>query len=109
MLPHVIVEAARDTRLRHVDVRILVALHELLACDEWRPLKVEQLVLLTGCSRSHCADAMTRLAGRYVDRGDRAWHRGPYRYRLRMTRVAPVLESSGADTMPQSEGLARAS
>lgn len=110
MLPHVIVEAARDPQLRHVDIRILVALHELLALDEWRPLKVEQLVLLTGCSRSHCADALLRLAGRYVERGARAWHRGPYAYRLRYTCApAHLVESSRADTGPHSGARARAS
>lgn len=80
MIPHVLMEAANDRRLRRDDLRVLVIAHRYLDPYQFRPLKTALIGRHLHLQRSHAARALRRLvAFGFLVAGERDGRLATYR------------------------------
>lgn len=77
-------QASRDLRLGRLAIAVFDLLRDRLDVVEFRPVKLAELEEMTQRSRPQVHGAMKELtACGYLERGARAYARGPITYRLR--------------------------
>ncbi len=80
--------AARDRRLKPIDVRVMLILPDILDLVEFRAVKSLEIEAAIDISPAQVSRALGRLVRcGYLERGRRAWTRGPYTFRLRLSPV----------------------
>lgn len=79
----IIRQAQRDLALGRLALAVFDILRDHLDLREFRAVKLEQLEAAVSRSRPQVVGALRELVTHgYLDRGERAWARGPWTYRL---------------------------
>ncbi len=83
----IIRQAQRDMELGRLALAAFDVLRDRLDLVEFRPVKLEEMEAALDRSRPQIVGALRELTTHgYLERGPRAWSRGPYLYRLRYSK-----------------------
>jgi hypothetical protein len=83
----IIRQAQRDRGLGRLALAAFDVLRDRLDLVEFRPVKLEEMEAALDRSRPQVVRALRELTTQgYLERGARAWSRGPYLYRLRYSK-----------------------
>jgi hypothetical protein len=86
----IIRQAQRDLALGRLALAVFDVLRDHLDLREFRAVKLDTLEAAVDRSRPQVVGALRELVTHgYLDRGDRAWARGPWTYRLCYSKGGP--------------------
>ena len=102
----IIRQAQRDLALGRLSLAVFDVLRDRLDLQTFRAVKLDELEACVDRSRPQVVGALRELVTHgYLERGDRAWARGPWTYRLCYSKgAAPLPAATPRPEEPKPKG-----
>lgn len=101
----IIRQAQRDLALGRLALAVFDVLRDQLDLREFRPVKLQTLEGALRRSRPQVVGALRELVTHgYLDRGERAWSRGPWTYRLCYSKGSAALAAPSREDTEKPRG-----